>query len=75
MNGEECYVNFNFRYRNEDIFELRQSLSITEEMICYNNIPVDEIEALRILLKCLRLRFLSNCISHALNFINTTCTF
>ena len=46
---DQCYANF--RFSKAHVHELRERLNIPEEILCYNNVPVDGLEALRTFLK------------------------
>ena len=49
LNDDQCRVSFRF-YKNH-IYDLKEALNIPEEIICYNNVRVDGIEALCTVLK------------------------
>ena len=48
-NDDQCYANF--RFSKAHVHKLRERLNIPEEILCYNNVPVDGVEALRTFLK------------------------
>ena len=48
-NDDQCYANF--RFSKAHVYELRESLNIPEELLCYNNVLVDGVEALCTFLK------------------------
>ena len=48
-NDDQCYANF--RFSKAHVYKLRERLNIPEEILCYNNVPVDGVEALCTFLK------------------------
>ena len=48
-NDDQCYANF--RFSKAHVYDLRERLNIPEEMLFYNNVPVDGVEALCTFLK------------------------
>ena len=48
LNEDECIANF--RFKRNDIYNLRELLRIPENVICYNRTKVDGLEALCIFL-------------------------
>ena len=48
-NDDQCYVNF--RFSKAHVYELRERLNLPEDILCYNNVPVDGVEALCTFLK------------------------
>ena len=48
-NDDQCYVNF--RFSKAHVYELRERLNLPEDILYYNNVPVDDVEALCTFLK------------------------
>ena len=43
-NDDQCYANF--RFSKAHVYDLRQRLIIPEEILHYNNVPVDSVDTL-----------------------------
>ena len=49
LNDDQCKVTF--RFSKNHIYHLKETLNIPEEIMCYNNLRVDGVEALCAVLK------------------------
>ena len=49
LNDDQCKVTF--RFSKNHIYDLKETLNTPEEIMCYNNVRVDDVEALCAVLK------------------------
>ena len=52
-NDDQCYANF--RFSKAHVYELRERLNIPQKILCYNNVHLDGVEALKMMCTFLKM--------------------